>query len=185
MRNWTLKSEKLLPWSKLWRNRVIPLASISESITRILQNSTVNFDVIFGNLISGDIRFSGEILVQGFEAGFCVDIWESDCHYWRWWWEGSGSLFFNYLEDGVPQRAINSVIERGELCGVVVMVYNSKRNPRLEIMGFGMIDWWIFFCSHGLASCGGLIMLLWPISSLSKHQECMSTKRSYLTIDYL
>jgi hypothetical protein len=44
------------------------------------------------------------------------------------------------LEDGVPKRAINSVIERGELCGVVVMVYNSKRNPRLEIMGFGMID---------------------------------------------
>jgi len=140
MRNWTLKSEKMLPWSKLWRNRVIPLASISESITRILQNSTVNFDVIFGNLISGDIRFSGEILVQGFEAGFCVDIWESDCHYWRWWWEGYGSLFFNYLEDGVPKRAINRVIERGELCGVAVMVYNSKRNPRLN---YGIWNDWL------------------------------------------
>ena len=76
------------------RNGVVPLANIGERLTGVNQNGSVYLDVVLGELVSGNIGFSGKKLIERFEAWFGVEIWESDSHWigirfdlsWVWSW---------------------------------------------------------------------------------------------------
>lgn len=75
------RKRKDKPWGDMWRNAVVPPAGVGERISRFHQNGSVDLDVIFCQLITGDIRFPRKILIERLNAWLCVEIRKSDGHF--------------------------------------------------------------------------------------------------------
>ena len=87
-----MKANLAASWEETASYHLQTLGKESPSFTKTARNSYL--DDILGEIVSGNIGFSGKKLVERFEAWFGVEIWESDSHWiwirsnliWLWRW---------------------------------------------------------------------------------------------------